>query len=209
MCLSSHGDLHVIRDTCHIQLGNGLRGSLAQRAMTENIQQGAEDRSCGKEARGKERVLFESGNEKLCRNVIFGGLIPNLQMCPPPVVLKFITAQHPPCLVLACSLPLIPPETRRQAFILILITAPGTAFHPQPCRTVISKWSGCQTVYYYQTMRGGRRTWLQGVGVELGKDFGVTHVVSLWADNKCLSPGLISASVGQLQGSQFYLCAKV
>lgn len=114
-------------------------------------------------------VLVEGKHVKQWQNVMFCNVILHHQTyISHPAGLKVHHSQTPlpnPCILS----PSIPPESCRQVFILKLIKASGTAFHLKPCRPLSPR--GCQAVYYYQTIRDGKRTWLQGVGVELGKDF--------------------------------------
>lgn len=151
LTLWSLNDLHVIRDDCEVRLlsvymfsvwvqtyggiragmcrHNGLRPSsafwwpLGEEAMTGSSQQGAEVRSRGNEARSE--IGLGGGEE--C-NFFAVWLSINRVLFLIPQVLKFMKAPplHP-CI-------LSPLEHCRQAFIIILIKASGTAFHLQPCR---------------------------------------------------------------------------
>lgn len=152
--------------------GNGFWGPVEEEVMTENSQQGAEVRSRGNE---EERKWVSVKGRHVWRNVIFCSFILHHQMhISHPAGLEVHHSQPhlPPSLISASSLPLIPPESCRQAFILILIKASVTAFHPQPCRLLSSCGEAVKLFIIAILSEMGRRTWLQGVEVEPGEDFG-------------------------------------
>lgn len=85
-------------------------------------------------------------------------------------VLKFIIAPPPSSLHPLCLR--FPLESCRQAFILILIKASGTVFHPQPCRLLSPSGGAVKLFIIAQTIGDGRRTWLQGVECNLARTLG-------------------------------------
>lgn len=105
--------------------------------MTENSQQGAEVSSRGNEARSKMGLGGGEACETLEECHFLQFYSPSSNDISHPAGLEVHHSQTPlppPTSPPASSLPSIPPESCRQAFILILIKASGTAFHPQPCR---------------------------------------------------------------------------
>lgn len=177
--------------------GNGLWRPLEEEVMTENSQQGAEVRSRGNE----EEVKWVSVKGRhVWRNVIFCSFILHHQTHishPAGLEAHHSQTHSPPSLIPASSLPLIPPESCRQAFILILIKASVTAFHPQPCRLLSPSGEAVKLFIIAILSEIGRRTWLQGVEVELGEDFGWQ---TCWVWQQIIGAslqGLISASIGQ------------
>ncbi len=124
---------------------------------------------------------------------------------PVPQVLKFIIAKTPPVSYIspASSLPSIPllsPADKPLSWYSSRPLAPHFICNPVDCYLQVERLSNCLLLPDYQRWEKdmAARCWSRTWG-----GLWVTDMLSLTTDNKCFSPGLISASIGQLKRWEF------
>lgn len=177
-------------------------GPLGEEAMAESSQQGAQVRLWGDEARRSVCVCVVRGDlktaEECCLLVWFSIIRLEFSIL---LVLKFITVYHlyphPPCI-------LSPPETCTDKPLSWYSSRPLAPhfIRAAPCRPLSPIGEAVNLFIIARLSEMGEGHGCNALGWNLGRTLEVTHVLSLTADNSCLSPGLISASVGQPQGSE-------
>lgn len=118
------------------------------------------------------------------------------------LVLKFITVYHlyphHPCI-------LSPPETCTDKPLSWYSSRPLAPHFicATLCRPLSPIGEAVNLFIITRLSEMGEGHGCSALGWNLGRTLEVTHMLSSTADNSCLSPGLISASVGQPQGSEF------